>query len=58
MANESQKELKRMYANLERYARELNGAVYGRDSFGGVRQKKSKDYHGKQRSADMKSRSL
>ncbi|HDR7640784.1 hypothetical protein [Bacillus wiedmannii] len=57
MANESQKELKRMYANLERYARELNGAVYGRDSFGGVRQKKSKDYRGKQRSADMKSRS-
>lgn len=58
MANASQKELKRMYANLERYARELNGVVYGRDSFGGVRQKKFKDYNGKQKSADIKSRSL
>ncbi|WP_270394488.1 hypothetical protein [Bacillus paranthracis] len=47
-----------MYANLERYANELNGAVYGRDTFGGVKQKKSRDYRGKQRSADMKSRSL
>ena len=47
-----------MYANLERYANELNAVVYGRDTFGGVRQKKAKDYRGKQRSADMKSRSV
>ncbi|MDX6048389.1 hypothetical protein [Bacillus paranthracis] len=58
MAKESQRKLKKMYANLERYANELNGAVYGRDTFGGVKQKKSRDYRGKQRSADMKSRSL
>ncbi|MEK4501192.1 hypothetical protein [Bacillus sp. FSL R12-0069] len=56
MAKESQRKLKQMYANLERYGMALNGAVYGRDSFGGVRQKKSKDYRGKQRSADMKAR--
>lgn len=56
MAKESQRKLKQMYANLERYGMALNGAVYGRDTLGGVKQKKAKDYRGKQRSADMKAR--
>ncbi|WP_180230419.1 hypothetical protein [Bacillus anthracis] len=56
MAKESPRKLKKMYANLERYGRELNGVVYGRDTFGGVAQKKSNDYKGRKRKADIASR--